>query len=184
MRDVAISWSFRSCVTSGHHKDWRLLADRDGKGCRRLNSDRPIIQPPLLPLAAEQPMDAWLSPRPDRQRSAVRAASGASPILRLRGNGSHINQLKVHDGHQLTALPVGRRGRARGRLGIRPGGQPRDHARRRKPTAPGQNLSKKLNQSNPSERGGSSHQEAGAQKDSNVVPPPGTSGGAPAPQPK
>ena len=57
-----------------------------------------------------------------------------------------------------------------------------------KPLAPGESLSKKLNQSN-----GVIHPkevDPGIQKpppktgDPNVVPPPGTSGGAPAPQPK
>jgi hypothetical protein len=53
------------------------------------------------------------------------------------------------------------------------------------PTAPAQTLSKELNQSN-----GIIHPKEVDQKpasktgDPNVVPPPGTSGGAPAPQPK
>jgi hypothetical protein len=57
-----------------------------------------------------------------------------------------------------------------------------------KPTPPAQNLSKKLNQSNgvihPKEVDPAIEKPAPKTGDSNVVPPPGTSGGAPAPQPK
>jgi hypothetical protein len=57
-----------------------------------------------------------------------------------------------------------------------------------KPTAPAQNLSKKLNQSDgiihPKEVDPAIEKPAPKTGDSNVVPPPGTSGGAPAPQPK
>ena len=66
---------------------------------------------------------------------------------------------------------------------------PPDATHDAKPTAPAENLSKKLNQSN-----GVIHpkevdpaiEKPGRQivHDPNVVPPPGTSGGAPAPQPK
>jgi hypothetical protein len=56
------------------------------------------------------------------------------------------------------------------------------------PTAPGQNLSKELNQSNgiihPKEVDPGIQKPAPKTGDPNVVPPPGTSGGAPAPQPK
>ena len=55
-------------------------------------------------------------------------------------------------------------------------------------TAPAQNLSKKLNQSNgvihPKEVDPAIEKPAPKVRDPNVVPPPGTSGGAPAPQPK
>ncbi len=56
-------------------------------------------------------------------------------------------------------------------------------------SAPGENLSKKLNQSNgvihPKEVDpGIEKKPAPKAGDSNVLPPPGTSGGAPAPQPK
>jgi len=55
-------------------------------------------------------------------------------------------------------------------------------------TAPTQNLSKELNQSNgvihPKEVDPAIQKRAPKTGDSNVVPPPGTSGGAPAPQPK
>jgi hypothetical protein len=54
--------------------------------------------------------------------------------------------------------------------------------------APGQNLSKTLNQSNgvihPKEVDPGIQKPAPKTGDPNVVPPPGTSGGAPAPQPK
>jgi hypothetical protein len=57
-----------------------------------------------------------------------------------------------------------------------------------KPTAPAQNLSKKLNQSNgvihPKEVDPAIEKPAPKTGDPNVVPPPGTSGGASAPQPK
>jgi hypothetical protein len=57
-----------------------------------------------------------------------------------------------------------------------------------KPTTPGQNLSRELNQSNgvihPKEVDPGIQKPAPKTHDLNVVPPPGTSGGAPAPQPK
>ncbi|MGC2788231.1 MAG: hypothetical protein WA397_31220 [Roseiarcus sp.] len=57
-----------------------------------------------------------------------------------------------------------------------------------KSTAPGQSLSKELNQSNgvihPKEVDPGIQKPAPRTGDPNVVPPPGTSGGAPAPQPK
>jgi hypothetical protein len=56
------------------------------------------------------------------------------------------------------------------------------------PGAPGQNLSKKLNRSNgvihPKEMDPGIEKPAPKTGDPNVVPPPGTSGGAPAAQPK
>jgi hypothetical protein len=56
------------------------------------------------------------------------------------------------------------------------------------PTAPAQNLSEKLNRSNgvihPKEVDPAIQRPAPDARDPNVVPPPGTSGGAPAPQPK
>jgi hypothetical protein len=57
-----------------------------------------------------------------------------------------------------------------------------------KPGAPAQNLSEKLNQSNgvihPKEVDPAIEKPAPKAGDPNVVPPPGTSGGAAAPQPK
>jgi hypothetical protein len=57
-----------------------------------------------------------------------------------------------------------------------------------KPTAPAQSLSKELSQSNgvihPKEVDPAIQKPAPTTGDPNVVPPPGTSGGAPAPQPK
>jgi hypothetical protein len=56
------------------------------------------------------------------------------------------------------------------------------------PTAPAQNLSKELNQSNgvihPKEVDPAIDKAAPNVRDPNVVPPPGTAGGSPAPQPK
>jgi hypothetical protein len=56
------------------------------------------------------------------------------------------------------------------------------------PTAPGKSLSEKLNQSNgvirPKEVDPAIEKPAPSVKDPNVIPPPGTSGGAPALQPK
>jgi hypothetical protein len=56
------------------------------------------------------------------------------------------------------------------------------------PGVPAQNLSEKLNQSNgviyPKEVDPAIEKPAPKAGDPNVVPPPGTSGGAPAPQPK
>ena len=56
------------------------------------------------------------------------------------------------------------------------------------PTAPAQNLSEKLNRSNgvihPKEVDPAIEKPAPEARDPNVVPPPGTSGGTPAPQPK
>jgi hypothetical protein len=55
-------------------------------------------------------------------------------------------------------------------------------------SAPAQNLSEKLNRSNgvihPKEVDPAIEKPAPQTEDPNVVPPPGTSGGAPAPQPK
>ncbi|HZZ26136.1 MAG TPA: hypothetical protein VFE60_27880 [Roseiarcus sp.] len=57
-----------------------------------------------------------------------------------------------------------------------------------KSTAPAENLSKKLSQSNgvihPKEVDPGIEKPTPNARDPNVVPPPGTSGGAPAPQPK
>jgi hypothetical protein len=57
-----------------------------------------------------------------------------------------------------------------------------------KPTAPTQNLSKELNQTNgvihPKEVDPAIEKPTPNARDPNVMPPPGTSGGAPAPQPK
>jgi hypothetical protein len=59
---------------------------------------------------------------------------------------------------------------------------------RAEPTAPAQNLSEKLNQSDgvihPKEVDPAIEKPAPKARDPNVLPPPGTSGGAPAPQPK
>ena len=56
------------------------------------------------------------------------------------------------------------------------------------PTAPAQNLSKELNQSNgvihPKEVDPAIQKPAPHTGDPNVVPPPGTSGGSPEPEPK
>src|SRR5271157_1556407 len=56
------------------------------------------------------------------------------------------------------------------------------------PTAPAQNLSEKLNQSDgvihPKEVDPAIEKPSPQVRDRNVVPPPGTSGGAPAPKPK
>jgi len=56
------------------------------------------------------------------------------------------------------------------------------------PSAAGQNLSKELNQSNgvihPKEVDPAIEKPTPNARDPNVVPPPGTTGGAPAPQPK
>jgi len=65
---------------------------------------------------------------------------------------------------------------------------PRETAPAVKPLAPGENLSKKLNETNgvihPKEVDPGIQKPAPKTGDENVVPPPGTSGGAPAPQPK
>ncbi len=65
---------------------------------------------------------------------------------------------------------------------------PRETTPGAKPTAPGQSLSKELNQSNgvihPKEVDPGIQKPAPKTGDPNVVPPPGTSDGAPAPQPK
>jgi len=57
-----------------------------------------------------------------------------------------------------------------------------------KPLAPGETLSKKLSETNgvihPKEVDPGIQKPAPKTGDTNVVPPPGTSGGAPAPQPK
>ena len=63
-----------------------------------------------------------------------------------------------------------------------------ENAPEAKPTAPAQNLSEKLRQSNgvihPKEVDPAIEKPAPRAHDPNVVPPPGTSGGGPAPQPK
>ena len=63
-----------------------------------------------------------------------------------------------------------------------------ERAPRAKPTAPGENLSKKLRETNgiihPEEVDPGIQKPAPKTGDPNVLPPPGTSGGAPAPQPK
>ena len=65
---------------------------------------------------------------------------------------------------------------------------PRVTAPDAKPLAPGENLSKKLSETNgvihPKEVDPGIQKPAPKTGDTNVVPPPGTSGGAPAPQPK
>jgi hypothetical protein len=65
---------------------------------------------------------------------------------------------------------------------------PRETTPRAEPAAPGQNLSKELSRSNgiihPKEVDPGIEKPAPNARDPNVVPPPGTSGGAPAPQPK
>jgi hypothetical protein len=65
---------------------------------------------------------------------------------------------------------------------------PPDAAHDAKSTAPAENLSKKLNQSNgvihPKEVDPAIEKGAPVVHDPNVVPPPGTSGGSPAPLPK
>jgi hypothetical protein len=65
---------------------------------------------------------------------------------------------------------------------------PKDLTPDAKPAAPAQSLSKELNQSNgvihPKEVDPAIEKPAPNARDPNVVPPPGTSGGAPAPQPK
>ena len=65
---------------------------------------------------------------------------------------------------------------------------PREAAPGATPTAPGQNLSKELNQSNgvihPKEVDPAIDKAAPNVRDPNVVPPPGTAGGSSAPQPK
>lgn len=64
----------------------------------------------------------------------------------------------------------------------------RSDCARRKSDCAGQNLSEKLNQSDgvihPKEVDPAIEKPAPQARDPNVVPPPGTSGGAPAPQPK
>ncbi len=65
---------------------------------------------------------------------------------------------------------------------------PKDTAPGANSTAPAQNLSKELSKSNgvihPKEVDPGIQKPAPKTGDPNVVPPPGTSGGAPAPQPK
>jgi hypothetical protein len=68
------------------------------------------------------------------------------------------------------------------------GPAPNETAPSANPNAPAQSLSKELNQSNgiihPKEVDPGIQKPAPKTGDPNVVPPPGTSGGAPAPQPK
>ena len=65
---------------------------------------------------------------------------------------------------------------------------PTPNERAPKPIVPGENLSKKLKQTNgvihPNEVDPGIQKPAPKTGDPNVIPPPGTSGGAPAPQPK
>jgi hypothetical protein len=65
---------------------------------------------------------------------------------------------------------------------------PNESTRGANPTAPAQSLSKELSQSNgiihPKEVDPGIQKPAPHTGDPNVVPPPGTSGGAPVPQPK
>jgi hypothetical protein len=69
-----------------------------------------------------------------------------------------------------------------------PAPAPNESAPGANPRAPAQNLSKELNQSNgvihPKEVDPGIQKPSPRTGDPNVVPPPGTSGGAPAPQPK
>jgi hypothetical protein len=78
--------------------------------------------------------------------------------------------------------------RACRRLGIGPGAQPSANYAWRQTDCAAQNLSKKLNQSNgvihPKEVDPAIEKSVPKTGDPNVVPPPGTSGGAGAPQPK
>ena len=65
---------------------------------------------------------------------------------------------------------------------------PKDSTPDAKPIAPGDNLSKKLNESNgvihPKEVDPGIQKPRAQDRDTNVVPPPGTTGDRPAPQPK
>jgi hypothetical protein len=89
----------------------------------------------------------------------------------------------MHDKYRLTTLPVDRRGHPRRRPG-----KPEPTPAAPLNSAPGENLSEKLNRSNgvihPKEVDPTIEKPVPKTGDPNVVPPPGTSGGAPAPQAK
>ena len=127
-----------------------------------------------------------------RLRARLRRLSQRAERLPVthKGTDRTSTSLRTHDGYQLTTLLVGRWGHARSRLGIRPGVQPdaNSSGAAQPPTAPAQNLSEKLNRSNgvihPKEVDPAIEKPAPKVGDPNVVPPPGTSGGASAPQPK
>jgi hypothetical protein len=122
------------------------------------------------------------------ERLSARLLEPRAAYSGFLGNGSHINQFKDHDSHRLTTLPAGRRSHPRRRLAFAQAANPETTPGHAEPTAPAQNLSKKLNQSNgvihPKEVDPAIEKPVPKVGDPNVVPPSETSGGASAPQPK
>jgi hypothetical protein len=113
-----------------------------------------------------------------------------------QGNAQHVGAFKQHANHRITTLPVGRRRHYRRGPAFAQAPKPtapldsapRETTQGAEPTTPAQDLSKKLNQSNgiihPKEVDPAIEKGAPQVQDPNVVPPPATSGGSAAPQPK
>ena len=116
-----------------------------------------------------------------------------------QGNGPHINAFKTACGSSDQDFAYWSPASPCRRPGARPGAHsatsngafhsaPGEVTPGAKPTAPAENLSKKLSQSNgvihPKEVDPAIEKPTPNARDPNVVPPPGTSGGASAPQPK
>jgi hypothetical protein len=113
--------------------------------------------------------------------------SDRNPAL---GNGPHINQFKgymINIGSRLCLLIAGITLVA-GSVFAQAPGKPEPTPAAPLNSAPGENLSEKLNRSNgvihPKEVDPTIEKPVPKTGDPNVVPPPGTSGGAPEPQPK
>jgi hypothetical protein len=127
-----------------------------------------------------------------------RRYSARDPIaIPAPGNGPHINQFKecmINIGSRLCLLVAGVTLAAGVAFAQAPNPTPTPAAPLdsttpgANPTPPAQNLSEKLNRSNgvihPKEVDPAIEKPAPNARDPNVVPPPGTSGGAPAPQAK
>jgi hypothetical protein len=106
------------------------------------------------------------------------------------GNGPRAEAFKSHADHRLTtllsvaAVPLV----AGAAFAQAPSPAPNEATPGAEPTAPVPNLSEELSQSNgiihPKEVDPAIQKPAPKTGDPNVVPPPGTSGGVPAPQPK
>ena len=124
-----------------------------------------------------------------RERGAA-TRRGISIAIPAPGNGPHINQFKgcmINIGSRLCLLVAGVTLVA-GSVFAQAPGKPEPTPAAPLNSAPGENLSEKLNRSNgvihPKEVDPTIEKPAPKTGDPNVVPPPGTSGGAPAPQAK
>jgi hypothetical protein len=123
-------------------------------------------------------------------RDPGRPALAARIAIPAPGNGPHVNQFKgcmINIGSRLCLLVAGVTLVA-GSVFAQAPGKPEPTPAAPLNSAPGENLSEKLNRSNgvihPKEVDPTIAKPVPKTGDPNVVPPPGTSGAAPAPQAK